>query len=146
MSDRFFIDSNVLVYANDRSSPAKRARARQIIAEAFAHRLGCLSMQVLQEFFVNVTRKAGVRWDNARAQVIRLMELDAVIVDRDLILGAVDLHHIHRISFWDALIVKSAAVIHCRRLLTEDLNHGQILDGVLVENPFLGLDEDERSG
>jgi len=137
---RFFIDSNVLVYANDRSSPAKRSRARKLVADALASRRGCLSTQVLQEFFVIVTRKARVPAPNARAQVTLLSELDTVVVDAALVLSAIDLHIIHQISFWDALIVKSAAAAGCSRLVTEDLNHGQVIDGVRIENPFLGSD------
>ncbi len=136
MRDRYFIDTNVPVYANDRSSPEKMKRARDILADTYTSRLGCLSTQVLQEFFVISTRMAGIPWENARAQVKKLAELDTVIVDRDIIVGAIDLHRIHQLSFWDALIIKSASAAGCRRLLTEDLSHGQVLDGVLVENPF----------
>lgn len=137
MRDRFFIDTNVLVYANDRSSPDKQRRAREIITEAFSGRLGCISTQVLQEFFVAVTRRAGVAWSNAKAQVLQLAALDTVVVDREVIVGAIDLHHLNQISFWDALVIKSAAAAGCRRLYTEDLNHGQSIEGVLIDNPFL---------
>ena len=136
MKDRYFIDTNVLVYANDSSSPDKQRRARQIVTDAFSDRRGCLSTQVLQEFFVVVTRKAGVPATNARAQALKLSELDSVVVDPALVMSAIDLHIIQKLSFWDALIVKSAAAAGCKRLLTEDLNHGQVIDGVVVENPF----------
>lgn len=134
--DRFFIDTNILVYANDRSSPDKQSIARELIAHAFASRLGCLSTQVLQEFFVVATRKAGVPASNARAQVIKLSELDTVLLDDDIIVGAIDLHIIHQISFWDAMVIKAAAKAGSRRIFTEDLTHGQTLDGVQIVNPF----------
>jgi predicted nucleic acid-binding protein len=86
---------------------------------------------------VVVTRKAGVPQSNARAQIIRLSKLNTVLIDYEIILGAIDLHIIHQIAFWDALIIKSAAVAGCRRLYTEDLNHGQVIEGVLFQNPFL---------
>ncbi len=136
MSGRFFLDTNVLVYANDASSPRKREQARRLVADAFETRLGCLSTQVLQEFFVALTRKAGVSGTNARAQVVRLLGLAVVRVDPELVTGAIDLHLVHRISFWDALIVKAAAVSGCTTLYSEDLSAGQILDGVRVVNPF----------
>jgi predicted nucleic acid-binding protein len=135
-SDRFFLDTNVLVYANDRSSPAKRQAARALLRRAFESRLGCLSTQVLQEFFVAVTRKAGVPPDNARAQLIRLAELHTILIDREIILAAVDLHWAHRLSFWDALIVRSASAAGCRLLYSEDLRHDSVLDGVRIVNPF----------
>lgn len=136
MRDRFFVDTNVLIYANDRSSPKKQRRAREIISDAFTDRRGCISTQILQEFFVAVTRKAGVPWSNAKAQVLRFAALDTVIVDRKLIANAIDLHHLDQISFWDALVVKSASAAGCSRIYTEDLNHGQTIDGVLIDNPF----------
>jgi predicted nucleic acid-binding protein len=138
--DRFFIDTNILVYANDRSNLKKQRLAREIIAEALRTGRGFLSTQVLQEFFTVATKKANVAPDNARAQVVMLSQLDCIIIDKDIIIGAIDLNIIHRISFWDALIVKSASIAGCRRLLSEDLHHGQTVDGVFIENPFFGLD------
>jgi predicted nucleic acid-binding protein len=85
---------------------------------------------------VVVTRKAGVTAENARAQILMLQQLETVIVDQELIVGAVDLHMIHRISFWDALVVKGARSAGCGNLLTEDLQHGQVIDGVRVHDPF----------
>jgi len=134
--DRFFLDTNVLVYANDRSSPAKKQAARRLISMAFESRRGCISTQVLQEFFVAVTTKASVPARNARDQIVELARLDTVIVDPEIVLGAVDLHLIHRLSFWDALIVRTARAAGCRVLYTEDLQDGRVIDGVLVSNPF----------
>ena len=136
MSARFFIDTNVLVYANAVDAPAKRAVARRVLDEALSSGLGCLSTQILQEFFVAVTRKLGVSADHARRQLEILGGLPTLVVDRELVLGAVDLHRLHRLSFWDALVVRSAAVARCATLLTEDLAHGAVIDGVRVVDPF----------
>jgi len=136
MRGRFFIDTNILVHANDTSNPEKRSEARLLIARALETRRGCLSTQVLQEFFVVVTSKAGVAPENARAQILILGQLDTVIPDEDLIVRAVDLHIIHHVSFWDALIVQAARSAGCGTLLTEDLQDGQVIEGVRVENPF----------
>lgn len=133
---KFFLDTKVLVYANDRAHPDRQARAGELITRAFETRRGCLSTQVLNEFFWVATRKLGLPPENARAQVVQLRKLDTVIVDPELIVSAIDLHIIHRISFWDALIVKGAAVAGCRRLYTEDMNAGQVIDGVEIVNPF----------
>jgi predicted nucleic acid-binding protein len=134
---KFFLDTNVLVYANDHAYPDKQAQAGDLISRAFETRRGCVSTQVLNEFFWIATRKLGLSSENARAQVVQLRKLDTVIVDPELIVSAIDLHIIHRISFWDALIVKGAVVAGCRRLYTEDLNAGQIIDGVEIVNPFI---------
>jgi predicted nucleic acid-binding protein len=136
---RFFLDTNILVYACDGSNPGKQRRARSLISDAYRTRMGCVSTQVLQEYFVVTTRKAGIAPVDARAQIVKLKELNVVQVDPDLVIGAIDLHIIHRLSFWDALVVKSAVVAGCRRLYSEDLQHDSVVDGVRIANPFLGL-------
>jgi predicted nucleic acid-binding protein len=77
-----------------------------------------------------------VQPDIARRKIELIARLDVVPVQLDLVLGAIDLHRLHSISFWDALIVRCASAAGCTRLLTEDLQHGQLIDGVRVENPF----------
>jgi predicted nucleic acid-binding protein len=137
MIARFFLDTNILVYANDRSAPRKMKVARGLVAQAFTSRRGCLSTQVLQEFFWAGTRELGLPADNARAQVLRLLDLDLVLVDRDVLIGAMDLVLVHKLSFWDALIVKSASTAGCRTLFTGDLQHGQLIDGIRIHDPFV---------
>ncbi|RME26436.1 MAG: PIN domain-containing protein [Deltaproteobacteria bacterium] len=139
MNGRYFLDTNVLVYANDRSSPKKQRVARLLIAHALTSGQGCLSTQILQEFFVVVTRKAGVNPSNARAQMLHLSRLHVVTIDTGLVLEAIDLHLIDRISFWDALVVKSARAAGCKVVFTEDLGHGRLHDGVRIQNPFKKL-------
>ena len=136
MSGRIFLDTNLLVYADDLDSGEKQKRAREIVGQALTTSSGVVSTQVLQEYFVIATRKLGVEASIARRKVELLSRLDVVLVRMDLILGAIDLHRLHRISFWDALIVKCAAASGCARLVTEDLQHGQVIDGVRVDNPF----------
>lgn len=136
MRARYFLDTNVLVYADDLDSGARGLRAREIVEEALVTGSGVLSTQVLQEFFVISTRKLGVAAETARRKVELLSALEVVQVRVDLILGAIDLHRLHRLSFWDALIVKCAGAAGCERVLTEGLQHGVVLDGVRIENPF----------
>jgi predicted nucleic acid-binding protein len=135
VTERSFLDTNVLVYADDLDAGDERLRARELLREALAAKVGILSTQVLQELILISTRKLGIDASIARRKLELLSRLE-VVVRLDLILGAVDLHHLHGISFWDALVVKSAAASGCRRLLTEDLQHGRVLDGVRIENPF----------
>jgi predicted nucleic acid-binding protein len=85
---------------------------------------------------VIATRKLGVKPELARRKVEALAELEVVLIRPDLIVGAIDLHRLHSLSFWDALIVRSASAAGCRRIFSEDLSHGQTLDGVEIENPF----------
>lgn len=133
---RRFLDTNVLVYADDLEAGAKRDRARGLVAEALSSGEGVVSTQVLQEFFVIATGKLDVDVAIARRKVELLAAMDVVGIDLDLILAAIDLRRLHSISFWDALILRAAAVAGCSLLLTEDLQHGQVVDGVRVENPF----------
>ena len=136
MKGRYFLDTNVLVYADDLDAGARGVRAREIVEEALVSGSGVVSTQVLQEFSVISTEKLGVAAESARRKLELLSALEVVPVRVDLILGAIDLHRLHHLSFWDALIVKCAGAAGCERVLTEDLQHGVVLDGVRVENPF----------
>jgi predicted nucleic acid-binding protein len=133
---RRFLDTNVLVYADDLDAGAKRTRARKVLSDSIRTGEGVVSTQVLQEFFTIITRKLGVEADAARRKVEPLGEMHLVRIELPMILDAIDLHRLHAISFWDALIVRAAAVAGCAVLLTEDLQDGRVLDGVRVENPF----------
>jgi predicted nucleic acid-binding protein len=136
MSERVFVDTNVFVYADDKSAKTKRVRARKVLSELIRTRRAVVSTQIMQEYFAAATRKLGLSPDRARSRVERLGRLDVVIVRPELILGAVDLCRLHGLSFWDALVVRSASAAGCGRLLSEDLQDGQTIDGVRIENPF----------
>jgi len=137
LAERVFINTNVIVYADDLDAGAKRERAREILQQVLIDGNGVVSTQVLQEFFVAATRKLGVAAEIARRKVELLARLDVVTIEPSLILDAIDLHRLHPISFWDALIVQSAVASGCRRLLTEDLQSGRNIGGVQIENPFV---------
>jgi predicted nucleic acid-binding protein len=137
LAERVFIDTNVIVYADDLDAGAKRERAREVLQQVLIDGNGVVSTQVLQEFFVAATRKLGVAPEIARRKVELLARLDVVTIEPSLILDAIDLHRLHPISFWDALIVQSAVASGCRRLLTEDLQSGRNIGGVQIENPFV---------
>jgi len=135
-SAKVFLDTNVLVYAVDAADPGKRKTARdQIEALAREHR-GVISTQVLQEFYVCAVKKLGMDPLAARELVTEWQNFEVVVVETELINRAIDCSVLFRISFWDALIVASAERARCFQLLTEDLNHGQVLHGVCIENPF----------
>ncbi|MBX7116221.1 MAG: PIN domain-containing protein [Myxococcaceae bacterium] len=132
-----FVDTNVLVYAEDEDAGVKRERARKRLTDLIRRGDAVLSTQVLQEFFAIAVRKLGLQSEEARARIELLARLEVVVIRPPLIMAAIDLHRLRKLSFWDALIVKTAAEAGCTRLLSEDLSHGQVLEGVRIENPFL---------
>ena len=137
MSDRTFIDTNVLIYAHDTRAGAKHEVAKGILAELWAGRTGALSLQVLQEFYVNVTRKIPSPLPkNVARVVVESYSSWCVETTPSDISTAFRIEDAARIGFWDALIVASAVRIGAARILSEDLNAGQRIAGIPVENPF----------
>lgn len=136
MNARSFFDTNVLLYADDKSAPAKQRRSRTLVAEHRRSGTGVISLQVLQEYFVNLTRKLHVDPRIARRKVEMLAEFDVAAPEVADILAAIDLHRLHGFSFWDALILRSAKQSGCRVLLSEDFQDAREIDGIQVVNPF----------
>lgn len=135
---RAFVDTDVLVYAHDRTAATKRKAAAALVEGLWESSHGCVSIQVLQELFVTLTRKLPrqLEADAAENVVADLARWTVHAPGADDVLAAIRLHRLHRISFWDAMIVRSAAALGCDTLLSEDLNAGQRYDGVLVVDPF----------
>jgi predicted nucleic acid-binding protein len=140
MSDKTFIDTNVLIYAHDIDANAKHKIAKEVLQELWSERTGVLSAQVLQEFYVNVTRKipSPLSKDLARL-VVSSYAIWCLETTPTEILAAFRIEDESRIGFWDALIVSSAAKSGATRILSEDLNAGQRIAGILVVNPFVGI-------
>ncbi len=136
MPVRSFLDTNVLVYADDNGAPDKRDAAVALYGECRKTGRGVVSIQVLQEYFVAATRKLGVPAEVARRRVQLLNKLDVMIPRPDDVLAAIDLHRLHQLSFWDAMIVRAAIISGCGRLYSEDLQHDHRIDGIEVVNPF----------
>ncbi len=136
MSARSFFDTNVLVYADDKAAPAKQRRAVDLVAEHRRAGTGVVSLQVLQEYFVTVTRKLHLDAGIARRKVELLAEFDVAAPDVTDVLAAIDLHRLHGFSFWDALVLRAAKQSGCSVLLSEDFQDARAVDGVRVVNPF----------
>jgi predicted nucleic acid-binding protein len=136
MSARSFFDTNVLIYADDKAAPAKQRRALDLVAEHRRARTGVVSLQVLQEYFVAVTRKLRVDAAIARRKIELLAEFDVAVPEVQDILAAIDLHRLHGFSFWDALILRAAKQAGCSVLFSEDLQQAREIDGVRIVNPF----------
>ncbi len=134
-----FVDTNVLVYARDASEPEKQPRARDWLATLWETREGRLSFQVLTEYYVTVTRKLrpGLTPDEAQSDVRDLLAWSPIGLDQIVLEDAWAVERRYGLSVWDALIVAAAHAAGCTHLLTEDLVHGQDLDGVRIVNPFI---------
>lgn len=138
MSAAVFVDTNVFVYARDASEPGKQPAAARWIEQLWIEQRGRTGIQVLNEYYVTMTRKLdpGMKPDDAWADVRALLAWEPQPVDRDLLLRAHEVEQRYVLSWWDAMIVAAAQLQNCALLLTEDLQNGSNYDGVTVCNPF----------
>jgi predicted nucleic acid-binding protein len=137
MSAKTFIDTNVLIYAHDVDAKGKYETAKRILRELWSQRDGIVSLQVLQEFYVNVTRKIATPLPRTAARsLVNTYAVWCVETTPAEISTAFRIEDEARIGFWDALIVASACRAGASRILSEDLNAGQSIEGVRIENPF----------
>lgn len=133
-----FVDTNVLIYAHDRSAGTKHEQAKDLLQSLWDQRTGCLSTQTLQEFYVNVTRKLEQPLQPEVAAAI-IADLSVWEIHRPAVndvLAAIQLQTSHQFSFWDAMILTSAQQMGCKVLWSEDLSDGQTVFDVTVRNPF----------
>ena len=137
MSGKTFVDTNVLIYAHDVDAKTRHETAKSVLHQLWSERNGALSMQVLQEFYVNVTRKIPhpISKQSARL-VVNSYTIWCVECTPGEISMAFRIEDESRITFWDALIVASALKSGASRILSEDLNAGQTIAGIRIENPF----------
>jgi predicted nucleic acid-binding protein len=138
MSDRYFVDTNILMYAHDTAAGDKHARAKALVEDLWQNRSGVVSTQVLQELAVNLRRKAKNPLDTkaTRDVVSDYLAWQVVVNGGDAILEALDLEGRYQISFWDALVVQAAQVSGAEILYSEDLSDGQTYGTVRVINPL----------
>ena len=133
---KVFLDTNILVHSLDQSDAGKQKQSSRLIKSLSAENSGVISTQVMQEFYVAATTKLGADPLMIKDILRSLERFETVVVSPMLIKDAIDCAIINRISFWDALIVVSAESAHCETLWTENLNHGQVIRGVRIENPL----------
>ena len=138
---KVFIDTNILIYSLDGFDSKKQKASRDVIRALSKNDLGVISTQVLQEFYVASIKKLGADPLIIKDIIRSLERIETVIITPSLIMEAIDCSITNRLSFWDALIVAAAESSNCSHLYTEDLNHGQIIRGVRVENPLLDVDD-----
>lgn len=137
MTEKYFIDTNILVYSIDKHYPQKKKISRELIEKLFEENSGTLSTQVLQEFYYVAVNKL-----NADPRIIKTIiksfeDLEIVQINTNIIYQAIECSISNKISFWDALIISTAESANCSKLFTEDLGNGQIIDGVKIVNPFI---------
>lgn len=134
---RAFLDTNVLVYVIDRSEPAKREIAQELLARRADDFV--VSAQVLSELYAVITRKfrESITPEQAASFVDRISNLPVVAIDADLVRDAIALSRHAQLSYWDGLILAAARLAGCDVVLTEDLSHGSTVAGVRIENPFV---------
>ena len=138
MKDKIFLDTNIIVYAHDNSSGDKHTVAKEIMDYLWESKKGVISVQVLQEFFVCVTKKIvkPLLLKNARMILEYLSSWDVVVNDKYITLKAIDLQEKYRFSFWDSLVIQAAIQSQARILLSEDLPDGQNVKDLKILNPF----------
>ena len=138
MARRYFVDTNVLVYAHDNGSGARHEAARALVEQLWQDRTGVISTQVLQELCVNVRRRAAqpLAVDAVRPLLEDYLRWKVVVNDGQSVLRALGLEERYRMSFWDALIVDAAQRAGCEVLYSEDLSAGQVYGQARVVNPF----------
>ena len=131
------LDTNILLYGEDYSVPAKQKRASALIEGLLRQGSAVFSMQVLQEFFSAATRKLNLAPEEAQRKVEIFSLANVVRIETADLIAAIELHRLIKISFWDALIVHAARISGAAILYSEDFQHGAVLGGVRVVNPFI---------
>ena len=134
-----FVDTNILVYAHDLSAGRKREIARKLVDQCWHDQNGCLSVQVLQEFYVTVTQKINKPLDRitARQMIADFSYWSIHVPASSDVLHAIDLQTEYSLSFWDSMIIHSALQLGCQKLWSEDLTHEQVYRSAKVINPFI---------
>lgn len=141
MTVKAFVDTNILVYAYDRGAGTKHELAMGLVEKLWQEGTGALSTQVLQEFYVNIRRKASkpVSIEQARSLIADYLSWNPIVNDGATMLEAIDVEHRYQLSFWDSLIVVAAQKSGADVIFSEDFNHGQKFGTVVVKNPFAEL-------
>ncbi|MEW6456590.1 MAG: PIN domain-containing protein [Acidobacteriota bacterium] len=137
--DKVFLDTNIIIYAYDVSAEKKHETAKKIVVDLWDSGLGILSTQVLQEFFVSITKNISkpLNVKFARGIVSDLLRWDVVVNDGQSLLEAIEIHSKYKYSFWDSMVIQAAIKGGAAFLLSEDLSGEQIIGGVKIKNPFV---------
>jgi predicted nucleic acid-binding protein len=137
--DKIFVDTNIIIYAYDVSAGNKHKTAKTIMMDLWDSGRGIISIQVLQEFFVNITKKVSkpLEIKSAKDIIKDFLKWEVVIIDGESLLEAIEIHARYKYSFWDSMVLQAAQKGGAIILLSEDLKDGQTIDGVTIKNPFM---------
>jgi predicted nucleic acid-binding protein len=134
--DKIFIDTNVLVYTQNDKEKEKQLICREVLSNLIERNLLVISTQVMQEYYNVATQKLGIE----KLFVKRTIEMfdcyETITLQSSIIFQAIDIHILNQLSFWDSLIISAAKSANCSMVLTEDMNDGQVIEGVKIQNPF----------
>lgn len=142
MKDNFFLDTNILVYSFDQSQPQKQSISKKLINEALTQKTGNISYQVIQEFLNIASRKfvTPLSLEDCEIYLSNVLEpLCSVFSSPELFHHALEISSRWKFSFYDSLIVAAALSLNCKILYTEDLQHNQKIENMIIVNPFLSL-------
>lgn len=139
MSDRVFLDTNIVVYAHDKTDPDKKAKSQAILFECLRTGTGVISAQVLSEFFVTITQKIEqpISPDRARKEIVLLSTMATIDIDATLVVEAVNIKERWQLSYWDSLILAAAERAGCEKVYSEDMSDGQCYGSLTVCNPYV---------
>ena len=138
MSDKVFVDTNVIVYSRDTTEPFKQKQADNWLRHLWSNQSGCISFQVLNEYYVTVTNKLkpGLSRTEAREDIRNLLAWKPAVIEQIVIQSAWSIQDHYGYSWWDCLILAAALKQHCRYVLSEDMQHGQQIEGLEIISPF----------
>jgi len=133
---KIFIDTNVLIYSQNNNEAEKQSTCRKVISNIADSNLLVISTQVMQEYYNVATLKMGIEKLLAKKTVKMFDVYEIVTIQPSIIFKAMDIHVLNQLSFWDSLIISAAKSANCTMVLTEDMNDGQVIEGVKIQNPF----------
>ncbi len=133
---KIFIDTSVLIYSQNTKEAEKQSICRKVLSNIADNSLIVISTQVMQEYYNVATLKMGIEKLLAKRTVQMFDVYEIVTIQPSIIFKAMDIHVLHQLSFWDSLIISAAKSANCMMLLTEDMNDGQVIEGVKIQNPF----------
>ena len=131
-----FLDTNILIYQMDNRDVVKQKKCRELVRALVLRHEAVISTQILQEFYVACTAKLKVKPILVKGMIHGFQNMEVVTVGADLINEAIDTSIQYQISFWDSIVVVSAESAKCQYLITEDLNEGQVIRNVKIQNPM----------
>lgn len=136
MKNKFFIDTNILVYTLDKFNRSKQKKARLLLKKLISQNSCVISTQVLEEFYVAATKKMNASPAVVKGIITSFEKIEIVHITPEIIKDAIDINILHKISFWDALIIAAADTAKCAAVITDDLNSKQTIKGIKIINPF----------